>query len=159
MTPFLAHDIESEEGRRLTAYRDSVGVNTIGVGHTQNVKPGQTITDATADGMLAGDIQNCIHDLDRALPWWRSLDDVRQDVMVQFCFQLGIGKLQQFTGTLSAVQRGDYALAGDRMLQSLWAKQTPQRARRMAMQMKSGVRAWARATQPTTIKAEPEQDI
>jgi lysozyme len=40
--------IESFEGLRLTSYQDSVGVRTIGYGHTQGVKQGQTITQQQA---------------------------------------------------------------------------------------------------------------
>lgn len=41
--------IESFEGLRLTAYQDSVGVWTIGYGHTKGVKKGQTIPQIPLD--------------------------------------------------------------------------------------------------------------
>lgn len=44
--------IKGWEGLRLTAYRDAVGVWTIGYGETQGVRPGMTITRAEAEAML-----------------------------------------------------------------------------------------------------------
>ena len=48
--------IKECEGCRLTAYKDSVGVWTIGYGHTTNVRQGDKITQAEADALLAKDI-------------------------------------------------------------------------------------------------------
>ena len=48
--------IESFEGLRLNSYQDSVGVWTIGYGHTQSVQPGQTITQQQAQAFLQQDL-------------------------------------------------------------------------------------------------------
>ena len=44
------------EGLRLTAYKDGGGIPTIGVGHTQDVYPGMTITAEMADLYLSMDL-------------------------------------------------------------------------------------------------------
>lgn len=51
--------IKEFEGCRLFAYRDSVGVATIGYGHTSGVKMGQAITQQQADEFLRTDLQEC----------------------------------------------------------------------------------------------------
>ncbi len=49
--------VKDFEGLRLTAYQDSVGVWTIGYGHTgPEVKPGMTISQAQADNYLQTDL-------------------------------------------------------------------------------------------------------
>jgi lysozyme len=53
-------------------------------------------------------------------------------------FQLGIAGLLKFKSTLAFIEAGDYENAATNMLKSLWAKQTPQRAKRLAEQMRSG---------------------
>jgi lysozyme len=48
--------IKSFEGLKLTAYQDSVGVWTIGYGHTTGVRKGQTITAEEAEQFLLEDL-------------------------------------------------------------------------------------------------------
>ena len=55
--------IEDFEGRRLVAYQCSAGVWTIGVGHTKDVKRGDTCTDGQADEWLIEDIRSVVNDL------------------------------------------------------------------------------------------------
>ena len=57
--------IEDFEGRRLVAYQCSAGVWTIGVGHTKDVKRGDTCTDGQADEWLIEDIRSVVNDLSR----------------------------------------------------------------------------------------------
>lgn len=51
--------IKAFEGCKLFAYRDSLGVPTIGYGHTKNVRIGQAITQQQADEFLRSDLQEC----------------------------------------------------------------------------------------------------
>jgi lysozyme len=53
-------------------------------------------------------------------------------------FQLGIAGLLKFKSTLAFIEDGDFENASANMLKSLWAKQTPQRAKRLAEQMRTG---------------------
>ena len=53
-------------------------------------------------------------------------------------FQMGIAGLMGFRNTLATIERGDYQRAGDEMLMSKWATQTPNRAKRLSEQMKTG---------------------
>lgn len=169
-TRFLADDIEREEGRKPGAYPDplsalgkactAAGLRlkhyrelpgwrdlsgapwTIGVGHTgPEVHQGLVWTDAQIDAALAADIQAVADALDRALPWWRALAPARQDVLVQMAFQMGVAGLLAFRTTLARVRAGVYAPAAAGMMDSLWARQTPKRARRLADQMRDGMRA------------------
>lgn len=128
-------ELERDEGRKAKPYVDTVGRATIGIG--------RNLTDVGLSGkeiemLLENDIQRCMTDLDAMLPWWRDLDEVRQRVLLNMCFQLGIRGLTGFKTALSSVHAGNYDGAAEGMLESLWARQTPARAKRMADMMRTG---------------------
>ena len=137
-TANLIPDLERDEGCKLTAYQDTLGIWTIGYGHAY-VHPGTVWSQATADAQLASDVAHTEASLDNQLPWWRSLDDIRQDVIANMAFNMGVTTLLQFHNTLGAIQRGDWKAAHDGMLASLWARQVPNRALRLATQMLTGI--------------------
>lgn len=142
-TPLLLDDLMRDEGCRLTAYADPAGggVWTIGYGHTgPAVSSGLCWTQDQADQALAADVAHTEAQMDRRLPWWRTLDDVRQDVLVEMAFNMGLGGLMGFTHTLAAVQSGDWATASAGMLASHWARQVGARATRLAAMMQTGER-------------------
>lgn len=137
-TQHLISDLEIDEGLRLTSYQDTRGNWTIGYGHTP-ATVGQTVTSVDAGILLVADISHAMVGLTVFLPWWRKLDDVRQDVIVEMAFNLGVAKLCEFTHTLKCIQSGDWAGAHDAMLASEWASQVGRRAVRLAVQMETGV--------------------
>lgn len=65
-------------------------------------------------------------------------NDARRDVLYSMMFQLGVNGLNDFTNTLKSIAAGDFDSGADGMLNSLWAKQTPARAKRHAQVMRSG---------------------
>ena len=104
----LAREIARDEGDKLIAYHCSQGFLTIGKGRnleTVGITAEETaalgitvssciargITQAQSDALFANDIVRSEADLDRHLPWWRRLDPVRQRVMLNMCFNMGIG--------------------------------------------------------------------
>lgn len=144
----LEHQLGVEEGRRNDAYLDSLGFLTVGIGHNCVAKPvpgvskvGDRITDDVLDGLFFDDVNDSVVDLDSHLPWWKSLDDVRQNVLVDMAFNMGIKTLCTFHNTLQAVEEGRYADAARGMKNSLWARQVGKRALRLAKMMETG--EWA----------------
>lgn len=126
-----------DEGLKLKPYRDSVGVLTIGVGRNLE-SVGLSLSEVYY--LLDNDLDHALRDCaERFTPWFQTLDPVRQGVLVQMAFNLGIGGLMQFRNTLAAVKRGDYAAAAKGMLASKWAGQVKGRAARLAAQMETGV--------------------
>lgn len=67
--------------------------------------------------------------------------DPRTCVLLSMCYQMGVPEVAAFANTLGYIASGDYTNAAANMLQSKWAKQTPQRAARHAEQMRAGL--WA----------------
>lgn len=139
----LIAELRFDEGVRNEPYADPRGIPTIGVGHNMQAKPlpdgwSPPLTDAQADQLLTEDLQTVFADLDRDLSWWQQLCDVRQRVLANMCFNMGIGTLLTFRNTLLAMKQGRYADAAAGMLQSKWAGQVGARAHRLAAMMEQG---------------------
>lgn len=134
----LTTQLNRDEGRRKSAYPDTLGYLTIGVGRLVDARKGGGLRDDEMDYMLRNDINDRIDALTRALPWFQNLDDARKGVLLNMAFQLGTDGLLAFKNTLAKVQGGDYDAASAMMLQSKWATQTPERAKRLSDQMKDG---------------------
>ena len=114
--------IKQFEGRRLTAYQDSVGVWTIGYGWTQPVdgKPiraGMTIKQETADRLLKTGLVSSESDVSRLVKV--GLTQWQFDALVSFTYNLGARSLSTST-LLRKLNAGDYAGAADEFLR--WNK-------------------------------------
>lgn len=134
----LIAELKRDEGFVSHAYQDSEGYLTIGIGRLIDKKRGGGITEDEAAYLLSNDIKRVEGQLDRDLPWWRDLDEVRQRVLLNMAFNLGINGLLSFVNTLSKMKAGDFAGAADGMLDSLWRKQVGNRAVRLADMMRTG---------------------
>lgn len=152
----LETELTLDEGVRFNVYTDTTGNPTVGIGHNLNAGPlpGQTypMTQAQVDALFAKDVASTVAKLDQHLPWWRSLDDVRQRVMLNMCFNLGIAGLMTFVGFLSLVKTGQYAHAAEDMATTLWARQVGLRAVRIEVMMRNGTPVPA-APKPATVPA------
>lgn len=130
----LAKELERDEGLRLKPYRDSEGHLTIGIG--RNLECG--ITEGEALLMLQNDIKEVQHELDKEMPWWRGMDEVRQRVLANMCFNLGIEGLMRFHKALAAMEKGDYEHAAEEMADSKWDHEVGDRAVRLVAMMRTG---------------------
>lgn len=131
----LVAELIRDEGIRLKPYSDTVGKLTIGVGRNLDANG---ISRDEAMTLLQHDIDTAANDCRRSFPWWPSLDDTRQRVLLNMCFNMGLPTLLTFRRTLSAVADGDYNKAADGMLASKWAEQVGDRAKRLAAMMRTG---------------------
>jgi lysozyme len=152
-TQYLYDDIKRDEGEKLFPYKDSVGIWTIGVGHNLKSDPTMNaqlthllqtgITPEMSRALFDHDLQAVKLSLDLHIPWWRNMDDVRQDALANMCFNLGCAELMTWHHTLDALKAGDYELASHNLLSSEpWHSQIPHRADRIGSQIKTGVRAY-----------------
>lgn len=132
--------LKIDEGCRLTAYQDTVGVWTIGYGHTGGVKKGDKITQKDADDFLLADTIQAAIDASSLPVNFDGLNAVRQAVLINMSFNLGKPRLLAFKRTLLAIAIRDFDNAALYMLQSKWAKQVKDRSVRLAKQMKTGVK-------------------
>lgn len=134
------HDIESQlrldEGEVLHAYQDQLGYWTIGVGRLIDQRKHGGITHEEAAILLHNDMQTRLATVRAALPWFDTLSQPRQGVLLNMAFQLGLQGLLGFKNTLRLIQGSRYTDAAAAMLQSQWATQTPERAQRLSEQMR-----------------------
>lgn len=143
----LTRQLRGDEGVKATVYKDHLGYDTIGVGRLVDPrKPGSGLRSHEIDFLLQNDINERIDQLMRRLPWFQDLDDARKGVLLNMSFQMGVEGLLGFKNTLAMVERGDYLKASEGMLQSLWARQTPERSKRLSEQMRSGEWVFAPGT-------------
>jgi len=131
--------LRRDEGEILHAYTDHLGYWTLGVGRLVDKRKGGGISREESAYLLANDIKRIEAQLDESLPWWRTLSEPRQAVLVSMAFQMGLAGLLGFRNTLAAIKAGRYEDAAGGMLASKWATQTPQRAARLAKQMRNDV--------------------
>lgn len=131
----LKQQLELDEGRKARIYVDTVGKVSGGIGRNLTDRG---FSEDEIDLMYENDVKLVMGFLDKRWPWWRGLDDTRQNVMVNLGFNLGEVRLAGFKNFLKAAQAGQYTIAASEMLDSLWAKQVGQRAQRLAVMMRTG---------------------
>lgn len=126
--------IKKHEGLRLRPYKCTAGKLTIGYGRNLD---DNGISQYEAEEMLNNDIQRCYSQLVK-LPCWNKLDEVRQAVLLDMCYNLGIVRLKQFKKMLGALEVGAYNRAAAEMLNSKWAVQVKSRATELSKIMQTG---------------------
>lgn len=131
----LHNQLSIDEGRKVKAYRDTVGKLTIGVGRNLD---DIGLHNDEIDLLLSNDIRDAERAARAVLPHFDGLTEARKAVVVNMAFNMGQIKLARFRDTLSAIDRGDYQAAAIEMLDSAWAKQVGERAIRLAFAMKNG---------------------
>jgi len=131
----LIKQLQKHEGLRLKPYKCSAGKLTIGYGRNLEDKG---IDKAEACMLLANDIHQCINQVRDRIPCFPKLNDVRQNVLVNMAFNLGIHGLLKFRKFLSALERGNFEDASVEMLDSRWSRQVGIRATELSEQIRTG---------------------
>jgi lysozyme len=124
------------EGLRLFPYQDTTGNCTIGYG--RNLAD-RGISKSEAYILLNDDIDYFYESLCKNLSFFDKLDKVRQIVLLNMCFNLGIKGLLEFNKMLEYLSAKQYYHASQEMLDSIWAKQVGERAKELAEIMEDGV--------------------
>ena len=123
------------EGLELKPYHCTADKLTIGVG--RNIQD-RGITEDEARYLLKNDIKIVEDELLTRQPVVAGLDSVRQRVLVDMGFNLGLPILMKFQNMWSAIENEDYHEAARQMMDSRWADQVGRRAERLAQAMSSG---------------------
>ena len=136
-----------EEGYSETPYYCSAGYPTIGIGQRIGPKGAPlklyefTVSKALASVWLAEKVKETLADMDnypniRAA--MEACNEPRKAILISMAYQMGADGLSKFTNTLKSVATQNWHAAQAGMLASKWAKQTPNRANRHAIQMLRG---------------------
>ena len=131
----LKQELIIDEGKRSKPYTDTVGKTTIGVGRNLT---DVGLSDDEIDMLLTNDVNKAFSQLVGDLPWVLTLSETRQRALTNMAFNMGLGTLLGFTTTLSLIQAGKFEDASHAMLNSKWATQVGNRAKRIALMIKEG---------------------
>lgn len=132
--PDIYEQLILHEGLKLKPYRCTAGKLTIGVGRNLEDKG---ISRDEALMMLKNDVE----EVEKALStytWFKNLDGIRQKVLIDMAFNLGVGGLMQFKKMIAAIEKSNYESAASEMMNSKWAKQVGKRSDRLATMMRTG---------------------
>jgi lysozyme len=152
---FLDKLIE-HEGMVLTVYKDSLGIETIGIG--RNLKdrgiskeeldymdiPNMELvyqhglTEADARYLAINDIKIVENELCKVHPCVENLDAVRQLVLMDMAFNMGVPRLCKFKNMWSAIHEENFEASSLEMMDSRWARQVGRRAKILSDAMKAG---------------------
>lgn len=123
--------IEKFEGLRLKAYQDSVGVWTIGYGHTKGVKSGDSITQAKAEEYLRSDVSTAESKVNKYLDNY-GFNQNQFDALVSFAFNIGNidGLTKKGTRTISEISSKftAYNKAGGKVLSGLTTRRKAEKS-------------------------------
>ena len=146
----------AHEGLRLQVYKDTLGIDTIGIGRNLEDRgitkeeldwmdiPNMDavyeygITEADAMYLAKNDVQIVEEELVRAHPCVEELDAVRQLVLMDMAFNMGVPRLCKFKKMWAAVHENKFDIAAKEMLDSRWASQVKSRSTKLAHAMHHG---------------------
>ena len=129
----LVESIKEGEGYRAKVYKCTEGYDTIGYGFAiKDLELDEEVCDLILDKKL----DKLIDATNNKFPFLRELPQDKCEVVFEMVYQLGLTGVSKFKKMLKALERKDYDKASAEMLDSLWAKQTPNRAIKLSNQMK-----------------------
>jgi lysozyme len=131
----LEDQLIDHEGLELKPYQCTADKLTIGVG--RNIED-RGITEDEARYLLKNDIKIVEDELLEKKPVVAGLDAVRQRVLVDMGFNLGIPTLLKFQNMWAAIEEEDFERAAEEAMDSRWAKQVGRRAERLCQAMATG---------------------
>ena len=131
----LKERIKKHEGYRVDVYKCSEGFDTGGYGH--KIIPGEEIptTEEGWNKLFEKYFQTACEGADRVLGDI-DIDTNAKEIIIEMVYQMGEGGVSKFKGMLSALSDGRYTDASDEMIDSLWYRQTPNRASALALAMR-----------------------
>ena len=150
VTPKGKEQLKVDEGNRLKVYKDSLGIDTIGVGFNlqepankevfkkvtgmtvEEAKKGKAITQEQSDLLLEHTVGNSEKEVRGLVKNFENLTPDQQDALTNFVFNVGINTAKTFKNTLAAVERGDGKAAAEGIRKSKYYKQVGARGERIA---------------------------
>ena len=130
----LLDKIKEHEGFRSTVYQCTEGYDTIGYGFA--IKDLE-LTEEIAEQILIQKLSKLESKVRKKFDWYMYLPQEGKDVVVNMCYQLGISGFSKFKKTIYLLETEQYKEASVEMLDSLWAKQTPRRAKELSEVIRS----------------------
>ena len=139
----LLESVRKHEGYRNKVYLDTLGKRTVGVGHLcveDFWEDDKEYEESFLMEILQKDLQGAIDGAENLCEDLKISDDAKI-IIIEMIFQLGKTGVSKFRNMWKALQQDppSYSVAATEMLDSRWAKQTPNRAKEMSDHMKDCV--------------------
>lgn len=139
--------IRKNEGTRYEAYKDTIGILTIGVGHNCCAQPvpgitrvGDRLTENQVEVLFERDYRRAEEDAHVLLRGaWESLNEVRRAVFIDMVFNMGKRSVSRFIRVIRFTMMARYKEAAMQLMQSRYAQQVPNRAKRNASMLETGM--------------------
>ena len=128
----LIEDLKRDEGWSAYAYQDSLGFWTIGYGFLVDKRKEVGLPKSIGEEWLTQAAKERWNELTTRLPWILDQPDDVKRALGNMAYQLGVNGVRNFRRMLNALFVGDRKKAAEEAMNSHWAEQTPQRARRVA---------------------------
>ena len=125
----LIDRLKVSEGFRESVYKDTLGIDTIGYGFA--IKD-LVLSEEISEMILKEKVEALIGRIEDKFDWFVEMPPEVQSVIVECCYQLGLYGFSKFKKTLAHLKEKEFKQAADEMLDSRWAKQTPNRANMLA---------------------------
>ena len=140
----LLSRLMEDEGYRRHVYECPTGFLTIGYGRNVDPDGGPGISQREAMALLVHDIDACLADCITFYgdDLWAGMGQVRRDALANMRFQLGPSRFRGFERMHDAIRAKDWDRAANEALDSLWSRQTRNRATRIAQELRTGVSLW-----------------
>ena len=133
--------IMHHEGYRDTVYNDHLGNATIGYGHlitpTDSFRVGKRYDRKDLNRVFEYDFNIAKKDMELVLSDCGDQPNVVKEIIIEMCFQMGRPRVMKFRKMLEAIKNKTYKIASTEMLDSVWARQTSNRAHNLAELMRS----------------------
>ena len=115
----ISWHLKQDEGIKLKVYKCPKGRLSVGVG--RNLED-RGITKLEADYLLNNDIDSIFNELSNKIDWFFKLDDIRQNVLIELAFNVGVKGALLFKKTLKFIENEQYLQASIELLDSKWHK-------------------------------------
>ena len=125
----LIESIKRHEGYVGVVYKDSLGIDTIGYGFA--IKDLELDADI-CDIILERKLKDLKDRINNKFDWYIYMPPEIKDVIIEMCYQLGVTGFSKFKKTIAYLQNKQWEDASVEMLDSRWAKQTPERAKELS---------------------------
>ena len=130
----IVDDIKRHEGFSPTVYECSEGYDTIGYGFA--IKD-LYLSKEICGIILAEKLVQLEMSIDKKFDWFEDSPSIVKEVVINMCYQLGLSGFSRFKKTIYYLETEQYEEASLEMLDSLWAKQTPNRAHELSEEVKA----------------------
>ena len=128
--------IKKHEGFRATVYQCTEGYDTIGYGFA--IKD-LVLDKDIADLMLERKLKDLEKKIASRFEWFENSPEIIKDAVTDMCYQMGVSGFSKFKKTIYYLETEQYEEASIECLDSLWAKQTPNRAKEASEAISSAV--------------------